>query len=88
MSDTTWPEQFETILRSYLSLLASDERITEDLNLNDHGLDSLGTVSLILDLEDAFEVVIPDELLSADTFTTPRQLWSMLAGLGAADAKA
>lgn len=86
MNDTSWPERFETILRTYLSLLGPDDPITDDLSLNDHGLDSLGTVSLILDLEDAFDVVIPDELLTADTFTTPKQLWAMMAGLGAAGA--
>lgn len=85
MNDTSWPKRFETILRTYLPLLGPNDPITDDLNLNDHGLDSLGTVSLILDFEDAFDVIIPDDMLIAVNFTTPKDLWSMLDGLHAAD---
>jgi acyl carrier protein len=38
--------------------------------LGDLGLDSMAAVNLLLDLEQAFDVQIPDDLLSAETFET------------------
>lgn len=73
-----WPPQFETILRQYLPSLPADTEITEGLLLADNGLNSLGTVSLLVALEDGFDVVFPDELLAATMFDTPLALWQVL----------
>ncbi|GAB2640068.1 phosphopantetheine-binding protein [Nocardia goodfellowii] len=81
MSRQTWSEPFESKLRAYLPLLSADKELTSDLSLADHGLDSLATVSLLLDLEDAFAVMIPDHLLSVDTFATPAGLWEVIDSL-------
>lgn len=80
MGQTSWPSEFEELLRAHLPLLGA-ERITGDLRLADHGLDSIATVSLLLDLEDRFAVSIPDDLLTATTFGDPAALWAVLAEL-------
>ena len=81
MTDHQWHPEFEKMLRSYLRQLPADEPITPDLSLVDYGLDSLATVSLLLSLEDTFEVSIPDHLLTESTFGTPAGLWSVVGSL-------
>lgn len=39
-------------------------------DLGELGLDSLSTISLLLDVEDEFNIEIPEELLEDDTFST------------------
>lgn len=78
MTELTWPERFEVVLRSHATLLDATNDVTPDLNLVEYGLDSLATVSLLLDLEDEFGVTIPDESLTATTFATPRDLWAVV----------
>ena len=78
MTTSPWPDQFEAVLRSYLPLLEPQAGLDTDLSLADHGLDSLATVSLLLDLEDAFGITVPDDRLVATTFATPKDLWSVV----------
>ncbi|MEU5762574.1 phosphopantetheine-binding protein [Nocardia sp. NPDC047648] len=81
MSRQLWAEPFEKILRTYLPLLPVDTEVTPDMNLADHGLDSMATVRLLLDLEESFAVMIPDHLLSVSTFATPAGLWAAIDSL-------
>ncbi|MET7620113.1 phosphopantetheine-binding protein [Streptomyces sp. NPDC005408] len=81
MATTPWPPDFDTLLRTHLPLLDSTERVTPDLPLSQYGLDSLATVTLLLELEDQYEVSVPDELLSATTFADPASLWAVVTEL-------
>ncbi|AHH94851.1 hypothetical protein GCM10010174_35950 [Kutzneria viridogrisea] len=81
-----WDPQFEQILRDYLPFLSADEPLTEDINLREHGLDSLAMVELLANLENAFAVRFVDEALKLETFQSPGVLWSTLSGLTAANA--
>lgn len=81
MTEQPWATKFEETLRGFLPLLADTEPIRPDLRLADLGLDSLATVSLLLEVEEAFEVTIPDHLLTEDTFATPAGLWSVVESL-------
>ncbi|MEV4690567.1 phosphopantetheine-binding protein [Micromonospora echinospora] len=81
MTTAQWPEQFDAILRAHLPLLEATEPLLPDVALADLGLDSLATVTLLLELEDEFGVTIPDELLNENTFATPQQLWLVLTTL-------
>jgi acyl carrier protein len=65
---------YETILRRNLPYLG-DKQLAESSVLADLGLDSLGTVRLLADLEEVFAVELPDEALDDDTFSTVRSLW-------------
>lgn len=78
MTSIPWPSDFEALLRNYLLLLEEDTPITPDLVLADYGLDSLATVSLLLDLESHYSLTIPDELLTVSRFTTPSGVWTVL----------
>jgi len=72
------------MLRSYLKV-EDGGSISPELTLAEHGLDSMGTVNLLLDLEAEYAVTIPDEqLLNCDT-TKVSGLWAMVEQAGAVD---
>lgn len=79
MTSADWPEEFEKLLRSYLPLLRADGPLASGTLLADLGLDSLSTVGLLVDVEEAFDVRIPDDALTQDTFATASSLWSVVA---------
>ncbi|MEU0028423.1 phosphopantetheine-binding protein [Streptomyces sp. NPDC006335] len=73
-----WDEAFEALLCSAVPGLDRDQ-ILPDTNLNAAGLDSLGAVQLLLELETTFSVSIPDDSLTLGAFATPGTIWSMVA---------
>jgi acyl carrier protein len=75
-----WTDEFECILRRYLTM-STERLLRPDSVLVDLGLDSMGTVSLLVELEETFRVTFPDELLTSETFGTPLALWEALSGL-------
>lgn len=82
MSHTEWTEQFEEILRKNLTKLGPDVEFGPGSVLADLGLDSMSAVSLLLDLEEAFDVIIPDESLTTLlTSGSVGELWSTVEGL-------
>jgi acyl carrier protein len=73
--DETFEQTLENVLRMQLPGLADlDGPVPMDTPLSDLGLDSLRAVSLVLDLEDTFEIEFPDEMLLEATFRTGRAL--------------
>lgn len=82
MSSVPWPASFEALLRSYLEL-DEGQQITPDLNPAEHGLSSMATVSLLLDLEETYEVTIPDDQLAVLASANVKQLWAILEAEGA-----
>jgi len=79
VSGTAWPSMFEEILRGHVPL--ANGAIPPETALADLGLDSLGTVSLIMELEDRLGISIPDELLVPETFQTAAALWAAVSEL-------
>ena len=67
-------DQYQDILRRHLPY-AGDTRLTETSVLADLGLDSLGVVRLLSELEDTFDTELADEVLNAATFRTAGSLW-------------
>ena len=84
-----WSGPFEELVRGQLAI-PGDRELRPGDALADLGLDSLGTMTLLMELEDAYGVVFPDEMQVPATFATPGALWSSLssltAGVGAAGA--
>lgn len=76
-----WDVSFDGLLRNHLPHLPPDQPLVPDLDLRAYGLDSLGTVNLLMDLEEAYHIEIPDELLTFEIFTSPATLWHAVAGL-------
>jgi len=60
---------------------AEDGAIDPDANLAELGVDSLGVVGLLGDIESAFNLRMPDELLTAETFGSPRSLAQAIGGI-------
>lgn len=74
-------EKFEQVLRRHLRLVAADEPIPPDATLVSAGLDSIGTINLLLDIEDSFGVSLPGALLTPETFRTRATLERVVATL-------
>ena len=74
-------EKFEQTLRRHLRLVAADEPIPPEASLVSVGLDSIGTINLLLDIEETFNVSLPGALLTPETFRTRATLEGVVATL-------
>ncbi|WP_236794813.1 thioesterase domain-containing protein [Amycolatopsis sp. GM8] len=70
-------DRYSKILRRHLPY-AGDAPLPETGVLAELGLDSLGTVRLLADLEGEFDVELPDDALTEETFKTVGSLWRAL----------
>lgn len=68
--------KFDEILRRQLPFATPADSLTEDSRLRDFGLDSMGTVALIADLEAEYGIRFMDDLLSLEAFATPGMIWA------------
>lgn len=76
--DERLPE-FDAILLQHLPL--GEGSIDGTARLADLGLDSLGTVSLVMELEERLDISIPDDMLIPETFASADALWAVVSGL-------
>ncbi|MEU4792133.1 phosphopantetheine-binding protein [Micromonospora tulbaghiae] len=76
-----WPDAFDDLLRPLLPELPAGAEVPPDEPLAALGLDSLGMVGLMVELEMEFEFSFPEELVTAETFFSGRSLWSVVSGL-------
>ena len=75
--------EFEAVLRQCLDGVISQETpLREDSDLTVFGIDSLTVVRLLVTIEEAFGVMIPDEVITFEIFSSPGALWSVISGLG------
>lgn len=80
--------------RAYTEVLQSclpwsePEALVPSTNLLDLGLDSLNTVELLVRLEEALGIQLPDEELTAETFESVGSLWAVLVGTGGSTLRA
>jgi acyl carrier protein len=79
-----WDERFEAVIRANVPFLPADEPLKPSASLFDLGLDSMGTVQLLLELEETFGVTFPDEALTPEVFASPASLWEVILELTAA----
>jgi acyl carrier protein len=68
-------------VRPHLRLLKNDDRLDPDENLGETGLDSLASIDLLGKIEDAFGIMIPDEALTENTFTSLTTLAELVESL-------
>lgn len=73
--------KFEQLLHQHLKYLPPSEPVDEDRMLEDYGFDSLAAVSLLLEIEDTYDIVMPDKYLVGNTFSTARTLWEVVEQL-------
>ncbi|MCP5096083.1 MAG: hypothetical protein GY943_11055 [Chloroflexi bacterium] len=67
-------EKLLTILGKHIKFGDGTQNIPMDKKLESLGLDSMGAINLLLDLEDGFEISFPGSLLTEETFSTA---WSL-----------
>ena len=67
------------LLRPFLRLLPSDQTRAMDAELGKLGLDSLQSIDLLMALEQEFEVQIPDEKITVESFATPAHLLALVS---------
>lgn len=60
--------QVVELIRDSAKLLDSDESLPPEQELMDLGIDSFGLLELITSIELAFDIEIPDEMLTRETF--------------------
>jgi acyl carrier protein len=75
---TSWNDSFVQTLREQIPLLPPAGELPHTADLYDLGLDSMGSVQLLLALEEALDITIPDDLLTADTFRTVGNIWTLV----------
>lgn len=78
---TSFEESFDSVLRRHLRLGSPSMSIDDDDELAANGLDSLGTVSLLVELEETFAISFPGALLTPATFRTPAALRAAVLSL-------
>lgn len=73
--------RFEALIRTRLPLLDEERGLASDLSLAEYGLDSLGAMGLLVDLEQCFGIEISDTSLTLAAFASPRALWETVSPL-------
>jgi diaminopimelate decarboxylase len=71
-----WDSRYEKVLVDVLPRLGNVGGVDAGTNLRAVGLDSMTTVEILVRLEEAYNIRIPDEALQPETFRTPGDLWS------------
>ena len=79
--DRPWDETFDELLRG--TFAASSATLTPDTPLAEAGLDSFGTVGLLVAIEQAYDITIPDDFQILDMFRTASTLWDTVSALRA-----
>lgn len=75
------PQDIREILGSTEAFAGKVDQISDDDSLFDLGLDSFGSVQLMLALEERFNVEFPDELLNRKSFASIRAISEAVSGL-------
>ena len=70
--------QMETILRRYLVLVPEGKAVPLETELPALGLDSMSALTLLLELEEIFDISFPDSLLNATTFRSAKSLENVI----------
>lgn len=73
------------VLKTAVNLQNGVEALGDDADLHAAGLTSHATVSLMLALEEAFDIEFPDRLLRRRTFSSIDAIADALAGIGVHD---
>lgn len=76
-------DKLRAILRDHGKLAVDATTLPEDADLFSVGLTSFATIQLMLAIEDAFGVEIPDDRLNRKTFSSLRALNGVIESLAA-----
>ncbi|GAA1919569.1 hypothetical protein GCM10009775_10190 [Microbacterium aoyamense] len=82
---TSIADTIRDVLKDVARLDVDASTLSEDDDLYAVGLTSHGTVNVLIGVEDAFDIELPDELLQRDTFATIASLRAAVLSVGVAD---
>lgn len=71
-------EKLEKILREHARFISISSNIQSNMALASLGIDSLDIIELIVKIENEFDLEIPPEQVTPDTFSTPDSIWRLL----------
>lgn len=71
-------ERLLALLRPFLRLLPAGEPLSMSADLGKLGLDSLQSIDLLMELEQAFGITIPDEKITVESFATPANVLALV----------
>ncbi len=74
-------QEFEQLLRQHLKYLPPSAALDDKYLLKDYGLDSMAAIDLLLDIEDTYNIMMPEEYLTEETFSTAYDLWKVVERL-------
>ncbi|MET9696471.1 phosphopantetheine-binding protein [Streptomyces sp. NPDC006529] len=74
-----WDDRYENVLAELLPRLAEERPLSAGSGLRAAGLDSMAVVELLVRLEDAYQVALPDEELGPEAFETVGSLWEVVS---------
>ncbi|TDC63752.1 phosphopantetheine-binding protein [Micromonospora sp. KC207] len=80
MDDPDLYDRYAEVLRPLL-MYADEGPLDRSLLLADLGLDSLGIIQALVEIEAAFDVEFPDDWLVAETFASVGSLWDSVSNL-------
>lgn len=75
--------RFTDIVCRRLKYLPAGTALEPDSDLGELGLDSMGAVALLLDIEEEFDCSLPDDQAMQETFRTAGNLWAALESVRA-----
>ena len=70
--------KLEAVVRPHLNFLKHEDGLSPEQSLGEAGLDSMASIDLLLDLEDAFEVSIQDDLLTENSFANLVEIQNLI----------
>ncbi|HEY9062642.1 MAG TPA: phosphopantetheine-binding protein [Pseudobacteroides sp.] len=77
-------EKVVSVLKNYIDPSNKEKEFSMEASLDELGLDSFKAIYLLLDMEEEFQIQIPDSMLSPEIFASPKALQtaieSILAG--------
>jgi acyl carrier protein len=68
-------DTFSDVLRPHLPFLGEDQRLVEQDQLRDLGLNSMQAIEVLFAVEDTYGVSLPDDQLNDETFASAGSLW-------------
>jgi acyl carrier protein len=73
--------EFLNLIRRHLKYLKSSEAVNPNQSLKSLGLDSMGAIDLLFDIEDTYGLTLPEKYLTEETFSTAHSLWAVIEHL-------
>ena len=77
-------QKIDDLAREFAPALPDDPKLARDADLHEAGLTSMATVKLMLAIEAAYDVAIPDAELTPENFRSIAAIAALLARLQAA----